>query len=656
MPKRSGRKSAAQTPAPKSERIYGSSKNPKGSASSEKTAKNINLNSRIIKSLEEKLKKFKEENNNDNITMADLKAVYRRGLGAYSSSHRPTITGGVPNTRNAWAMARVNKFLKKASGEQVKKAYVQDDDLMEDGGIIISARITEMPKDFGDEMPKVYGTFEDGTEQFLFDYYPDEISFTEKEIIGLTPEEARHLKFLKDKNYLMYSNTSAEFKRGGQFNDKELLAKYKEGKNIGFTATAHLKAKGLIPRTDVTKKKSEKYKYEGGGSINQDITCVNCGWEWNTKDSDESDKYVCHKCNFDNTLFYTVFKDTLTPEQIAEKHGVELSYILNQLEEGKKHETEEHTKGGTQISEEIGETIALHHLEEMPDYYERIKLIEPQNDEIVKFLDSNTGQSSDIEYVRYSLWYIEPGEVYDFYDLVDAVQHTKGKEHNAEIRDYDGRRIMSNQDIQKVLTGEKKLLEYENGGMTESEPKNEYEIDEFLKEQKEEADAILFSRRSKIAKFMICNAYIEMSNEKIENAETAIQKQIWQEVQNIWENTKDEVDDVIYMYEEGGSTGGCGCTKKYSLKKYGKGGLAYGNSHDKGGMPMVVKSTGQNIEIEGGEGVINKRSMQMTKKVEFEGKQVTPCEVISKINQMGGGVKFNCDDVKEIVAEDGFFD
>jgi ribosomal protein L37E len=38
--------------------------------------------------------------------------------------------------------------------------------------------------------------------------------------------------------------------------------------------------------------------------MNQDITCSKCGWEWNTKDSKESDKYVCHKCGFDNSLKY----------------------------------------------------------------------------------------------------------------------------------------------------------------------------------------------------------------------------------------------------------------------------------------------------------------------------------------------------------------
>ena len=130
------RKSLSKTPAPKSDRIYGSKVNPKGSASSEKSASKIVLSDDIIDGLKNKLAEFKENHTNKNITLNDLKAVYRRGLGAYSKTHRPTISGGKPNTRNAWAMARVNKFLEKASGKKVKKAYVQDDDLLkyENGG------------------------------------------------------------------------------------------------------------------------------------------------------------------------------------------------------------------------------------------------------------------------------------------------------------------------------------------------------------------------------------------------------------------------------------------------------------------------------------------------------------------------------------------
>ena len=43
---------------------------------------------------------------------------------------------------------------------------------------------------------------EDGEIHELFEFYPDEISFTSSEFIGLTIKEARSLKFKKDKEYL----------------------------------------------------------------------------------------------------------------------------------------------------------------------------------------------------------------------------------------------------------------------------------------------------------------------------------------------------------------------------------------------------------------------------------------------------------------------
>lgn len=67
---------------------------------------------------------------------------------------------------------------------------------------IISARITEQPKSLFDPMPQVFVTMEGGVEEFLFEYYPDEISFSPQEFKGLTLDEAKHLKFKKDKNYL----------------------------------------------------------------------------------------------------------------------------------------------------------------------------------------------------------------------------------------------------------------------------------------------------------------------------------------------------------------------------------------------------------------------------------------------------------------------
>jgi hypothetical protein len=42
-------------------------------------------------------------------------------------------------------------------------------------------------------------------------------------------------------------------------NTSDAMKRYKSGK-AGFTDKAHLKAKGLIPRADGTKRKSDKYK------------------------------------------------------------------------------------------------------------------------------------------------------------------------------------------------------------------------------------------------------------------------------------------------------------------------------------------------------------------------------------------------------------
>jgi len=68
--------------------------------------------------------------------------------------------------------------------------------------LIVSARITAMPKKLFDPMPVVYVTDTAGVESQLFSYYPDEISFTESEFVGLTLKQASRLKFTKDRAYL----------------------------------------------------------------------------------------------------------------------------------------------------------------------------------------------------------------------------------------------------------------------------------------------------------------------------------------------------------------------------------------------------------------------------------------------------------------------
>jgi lambda family phage portal protein len=118
----------SQTPAPPKERIKGSKENPEGTASTRSKAGDIEISEQNEEALKNKIAEFKDKHPSRNApTLGALKKVFRRGAGAFSTSFRPTISGGRPNSRNAWAMARVNKFLKMAGGGEVKKSYREAD-------------------------------------------------------------------------------------------------------------------------------------------------------------------------------------------------------------------------------------------------------------------------------------------------------------------------------------------------------------------------------------------------------------------------------------------------------------------------------------------------------------------------------------------------
>lgn len=115
---------AGSEPAPKEDQIEGSDKNEKGSAAS---GRKITFSKAVEKSLEEKVKSHNESVSADSkkVTLSMLKAVYRRGAGAFSSSHRPD------QNRNSWAMGRVNAYLRLVkSGKPDNAKYTTDNDLL----------------------------------------------------------------------------------------------------------------------------------------------------------------------------------------------------------------------------------------------------------------------------------------------------------------------------------------------------------------------------------------------------------------------------------------------------------------------------------------------------------------------------------------------
>ena len=137
--KRQGPKSSAQTPSKPDERKKGSSVNKPGSAGTSPDAKDkakealnkkdekqlvskaeITFSQKVTNALKEKVKNHNAKHSKK-VTLGQLKKVYRRGSGAFSSSHRPG------QSRAAWSMARVNTFLRMQSGGKVKDSYRRAD-------------------------------------------------------------------------------------------------------------------------------------------------------------------------------------------------------------------------------------------------------------------------------------------------------------------------------------------------------------------------------------------------------------------------------------------------------------------------------------------------------------------------------------------------
>jgi hypothetical protein len=179
-----GGRTISQTTAPKKDQVQGSDINKKYSSKSVSSAKLIKFDENTLKAIKNKVQTHNEQHPDKKINLSSAKAVVRRGTGAYSSSHRPTISGGKLNSRVAWGLARLNAFTYKiVNGKSKSGKYSQDDDLIDE---------------------------------------------------------------------------------------------------LGFKVA----------------------DYKNGGEMSKDIRCINCGWEWNKKDSELWDMYVCHKCGFDNTSFY----------------------------------------------------------------------------------------------------------------------------------------------------------------------------------------------------------------------------------------------------------------------------------------------------------------------------------------------------------------
>ena len=179
----------AKTPAKPSERIKGSKKNKKGSAS--KANSKISVGA-VLDNLKEKVRKHNAKYGKEKgkrVSLGMLKAVYRRGAGAFSSTHRPGMS------RSGWGVARVNAFLKLVrSGRPSNPKYVQDNDLLPGGHPRKSSNKSKTKKDFA--MSEEITTEEVVTEEEVSvdseEVSPEDIDLLEEVIEPTEEEQAAH--------------------------------------------------------------------------------------------------------------------------------------------------------------------------------------------------------------------------------------------------------------------------------------------------------------------------------------------------------------------------------------------------------------------------------------------------------------------------------
>ena len=133
----------ADAPAPKKDQITGSENNPPGSAKAPAGASTIELSEAIETGLANKAKEHNDsvgDNPGKRATVGMLRTVFRRGAGAYSTSHRPGMT------RDQWAYARVNAFLYLLrNGRPENDAYIGDNDLLPKGHPKSSRMMSSFP-------------------------------------------------------------------------------------------------------------------------------------------------------------------------------------------------------------------------------------------------------------------------------------------------------------------------------------------------------------------------------------------------------------------------------------------------------------------------------------------------------------------------------
>lgn len=628
--KRSGRKSAAQTPAPKKERVYGSKKNPVGSAASSSSAKGIVLSENIIESLKQKADDYNSKHPTNKVSVATLKAVMRRGMGAYSKSHRPTITGGAPNSRTAWGFARVNKFLKKKGGAEVKKAYVQDDDLLEMGGSL------------GKEITCVKcGWHWNTSDSQEYDKYVchkcgfDNRTFYDSDPVGRLAK-GMTLNDIAEHHGIDVSELKPELELGIK---TEMEHTY--DKNIAQAIAydhlfedpqyyTHL----IQMEMKVEGQKLEGYYAEGGDLVEGSCKAVDANGETLT---DPESLEIMTKC-LENlpqtkTLHFDPVKNDYDPER-KKLHRKIIYEFKKELICVDNSDPIAILMGGSPAS---GKSTFL---KKYAPYLLKTEILKIDADEIRAKLPEYQGynatqthlETKDIVNTLLSDRNIGIPCLFDvIYD--GTMNSTKSYLPLINLLKSLGYKvfIVYIDKVPKEVVVKRAIERYKKSGRFVPLEV----IDDFFNKGTEALDRL----KSQVDGYMV----VDGSNTEyrvIERGGMRLPKN--RNYSKIGEPIEIKEEEVVRELKRGGEINPDDPKIKSAMthKAGAAGGLLVGRRHSEGGIKAINKSTNSPLEMEGGEVVITRDAVSDDTKREFEGQMLTNRQILSKINESGGGVSF----------------
>lgn len=297
------------------------------------------------------------------VSKKGVQQIYNKGIGAYKTnpeSVRPNV-----KSKEQWAMARVYSAVIGGKASKVDANELK----MAKGGITGDVFSMADSEQFKQVISLMNDLLENNYAKDCF------ISDSDNSIVFLTGKTISEDK-KKEITRFIFKTLKQDFDTfnyNKSFSQNNLIWIYADNNLQGFK---------IYFKKDIV--------YANGGSVNQKITCENCGWTWKTKDSAEFDKYICHNCNFDNSGFYAKGGELAKGIKVEKEHSKTANKLYNRKI----------------TPQQSFEQIAKDHLKEDKNYYSKLAVFENKmadggNIDVSKFgFKTPTGKPSKLTYMQ----------------------------------------------------------------------------------------------------------------------------------------------------------------------------------------------------------------------------------------------------------------